>query len=111
MVGVIGRTMSLDRWRRERARALIVAGFELILGVLFILLGWQLFNVSNVFHTMLGEMVQSPYTPTYVYELYRTIQVGFLIGGFIAFVHGAKRMVDNMLDVWAKSALPKEETS
>ena len=110
MVGVTGRTMSIEQWRRERARALIIAGFELILGVLFILLGWQLFNVSNVFHTMLLEIVQSPYTPMYIYELYMTIRIGFLIGGFIAFVHGAKRMVDNVLDVWAKSALTKEET-
>ena len=102
--------MITERWRRERARALIIAGFELILGVLFILLAWQLFNVSTLFHTMLGEMGQSPYTPTYVYELYRTIQIGFLIGGFIAFAHGAKRMVDNVLAVWANSAVPTAET-
>jgi uncharacterized membrane protein YphA (DoxX/SURF4 family) len=86
-----------------------MAVFELVIGILFIVLGWQFFNISNLFSTMLHEMGESPYTPNYIYDLYKTNQTGFLAGGFIAFVHGVKRTVDNTLNAWVKSALPTEE--
>lgn len=101
--------MSIEQLKREKTRSLIIAGFELIIGILFIVLGWQFFNMSNLFSTMLYEMEESPYYPNYIFDLYRTIQIGFLAGGFIGFVHGVKRMIDNTLNAWVKSALPTEE--
>jgi hypothetical protein len=99
--------MFIEQLKREKTRFRIVTVFELVIGVLFIVLGWQFFNVSNVFSTMLDRMGPSPYSP--IVDLYRTIQTGFLVGGFMTFVHGIKRAVDNILIAWVKSALPTEE--
>jgi len=56
----------------------------------------------------LYEMEKSTYTPEYLINLFRAAVTGSLAAGFFALVHGAKRVVDNSLNAWVKSALPTE---
>ena len=39
---------------------------------------------------------------------YKTILAMIIAGGFFAFIHGIKRILDNVLNAWVKSAIPKE---
>ncbi len=96
-----------EQLKRERDRAILIAGFELLLGIIMAYIGWQFFNANEAFRIMIYEMEQSIYTPAYSIDLFRTIQAGTLAGGFFALVHGVKRIADNVLNAWVKSAIPE----
>jgi len=98
--------MPIEQLRREKIRSVVMAGFELIIGVLFIALGWQFFSVGGFFSVMTSQI--TGYSG-YLFDLYKAIQTGFFVGGFIAVFHGIKRITDNILNAWVKSALPTEE--
>jgi len=97
-----------EKLGRERTRATALAAIELILGVLIIYIGLQLFIASEHFRFAIFEMQQNSYVPEYMLGIYRTILAVILAGGFFALVHGVKRIVDNALKAWIKSAVPKE---
>jgi hypothetical protein len=52
----------------------------------------------------------SPYTPVapaFIIDLFKTVRTILLIGGILIVLHGVKRIVDNVLRAWARSATPK----
>ena len=93
--------------KRERDRAIILAGIELFLGIIMVYIGWQFFNASEFFRITVHEMEQSHYTPEYTINLFKAILSATLAGGAFALIHGIKRIVDNFLNVWVKSAIPE----
>ena len=40
-------------------------------------------------------------------HLFSAIRMIIIIGGIFALIHGVKRVVDNILSAWVKSAIPK----
>ena len=92
---------------REKDRAIILAGIELVLGIIMVYIGFQFFNASEYFRIAIYEMEQSAYTPEYTLDLFRTILSAILAGGFFALIHGVKRIADNFLNAWVKSAIPE----
>jgi ammonia channel protein AmtB len=89
---------------------MILAGIELVLGILMIYIGWQLYNAGEYFRIAIYEMEQSPFTPKHIINLFRTMLTTTLAGGFFALVHGIKRIADSSLNAWVKSAIPETST-
>lgn len=96
-----------EQLKREKVRAIAVAIIELVLGSLMAYIGFQLFNISEIWRIVIMEAAQSPYTPEYIIGLYNAILLVIIGGGIFAVIHGVKRMVDNLLNAWVKSATPK----
>jgi uncharacterized membrane protein len=92
----------VEQMKREKVHAIVVAAIEVGLGFLVLYIGLQFFNIYNSLNQLLG-----PYTPSYFMDI-RTI---VLIGGIFVILHGIKRMVDNILNAWVKSAVPPEKQS
>jgi len=100
--------VSSEQLKREKIRAVMIATIELILGATMILIGIQFINVAEFFKFELYEVMKEYPQERYL-DLYRTIITGSLAGGFFAMLHGVKRMVDNLLNAWVKSAIPTEQ--
>jgi TRAP-type C4-dicarboxylate transport system permease small subunit len=96
-----------EQLRREKIRAIAVAIIELVLGSLMAYIGFQLFNISEVWRIITEEVTQSPYTPEHIIGLYNAILMVIIVGGIFSLIHGIKRMVDNVLNAWVKSATTK----
>jgi len=97
----------LEQLKREKYRAIAIMAIELILGGIIIFIGFQFFVISEIWHLIILEMAESPYTPKYIVELFSVIRMLFIVGGIFAFIYGVKRIVDNVLNAWVKSATPK----
>lgn len=96
-----------EQLRREKIRAIAVAIIELVLGSLMAYIGFQLFNISEVWRIVIAETPQSPYIPEYIIGLYNAILMIIIVGGIFSLIHGIKRIVDNVLNAWVKSATTK----
>jgi len=95
-----------EQLRREKIRAIAVAVIELVLGILTAYIGFQLLNIGELWRlAFMG--VPSPYQPEPMFEMYNAIPMIIIAGGIFSLIHGIKRMVDNVLNAWAKSATTK----
>jgi len=94
---------SPEQLRREKIRAITVAIIELVLGSLMAYIGFQLFSIGM---QAFAEMAPYLYTPG-INGLYNAIPMIIIAGGIFSLIHGIKRMVDNVLNAWVKSAITK----
>ncbi|MDH5771407.1 MAG: hypothetical protein OEZ25_09000 [Candidatus Bathyarchaeota archaeon] len=101
-----------EQLRREKIRAITVAIIELLLGSLMAYIGFQLYSIGEAWRSVIAAMAQYPYTPE-INGLYNATPMIIIAGGIFSLIHGIKRIVDNVLNAWVKSATTKpseEET-
>jgi uncharacterized membrane protein YphA (DoxX/SURF4 family) len=97
-----------EQLEREKTRAVVIAVLELVLGVTMLYVGLQVLSISEAWRFTLYQMQQ--YAPAETMQMYEAA-LGILIAlGFFALIHGIKRIADNLLNAWVKSAIPKAST-
>jgi len=99
-------TLPREQLEREKTRAEIIALLELVLGGTMLFIGFQLFNLYGVIQLTLFEMIRSR-APTESIDMMRLMLSVIIAAGFFTVFHGVKRMADNVLNAWVKSAIPK----
>ena len=86
----------------------MIAGIEILLGIVMFYIGLQLLNLSESIRFSIYELEEAGYMARETITVYKTILAMIIAGGFFAFIHGIKRILDNVLNAWVKSAIPKE---
>lgn len=97
------------RFSRERTHSIIVAFFESILGIMTFVLAWDFIDAGNLMNVWIAQMMRSPYTPQEAIDFFKSVQSGLYFVGAFIFLHGLKRIVDNVLDAWVKSSKSEAE--
>ena len=103
-------TLPREQLEREKVRAQIIAMLELILGALMLFIGFQFFSLYSVIQYSMFQMMRTTTTPKETMDMYNLILSVVLTSGFFVLFHGIKRMADNILNAWAKSYIPKNQS-
>jgi len=96
-----------EQLRREKFRAIAIAIIELTLGAIMTYVGFQLFNLSELWRLIFVET--SGYYSEQHIEFYNAIFLIIISGGIFVLIHGIKRIVDNILNAWVKSAIEEPQ--
>jgi len=103
-------TLPREQLEREKTRAEIIAMLEVVLGGTMLFIGFQLFNLYGSLQYSMFQMMRSTTTPKETIDMLNLILSVTIAAGFFTVFHGIKRMADNVLNAWVKSAIPKNES-
>jgi len=98
-------SVPVEQLEREKTRAIIIAGMEILLGAIMLYIGIQVLSISEAWRFAMFQMRQ--YATEETMQMYGIVLGIILASGFFAFFHGVKRIFDNLLNAWVKSAIPK----
>jgi ascorbate-specific PTS system EIIC-type component UlaA len=101
-------SVPVEQLEREKTRAIIMAGLEIVLGTIMLYIGLQVLSVSDAWRYAMFQMRQQATEETMA--MYGTALGIIMATGFFALLHGLKRIIDNILNAWVKSAIPKNPT-